>query len=132
VSVARPPTELLERDDELATLTECGSLTSSGHGGLVVVEGTAGIGKTRLLAAARAQAAEHMRVLSARGGELEGDFPFGVLRQLFEPLLAGASPDHRAELTSGAASLALPLFDATGAGWLPRLEAGGEPVPALC
>ena len=24
---------------------------------------------------------------SARGGELERDFPFGVVRQLFEPLL---------------------------------------------
>src|SRR5215469_9046817 len=97
----RPPVELLERDDEVATLAECVALTSNGHGGLVVIEGTAGIGKTRLLAEARAQAAEHMRVLSARGGELEGDFSFGVVRQLFEPLLASATPKRRAELMSG-------------------------------
>jgi DNA-binding CsgD family transcriptional regulator/tetratricopeptide (TPR) repeat protein len=114
VSAAYPPVGLLERDHELATLSDCVALTRDGHGGLVVIEGTAGIGKTRLLAEARAQAAEHMRVLSARGGELEGDFSFGVVRQLFEPLLATASPERRAELTSGAASLAVSLFDATG------------------
>ena len=30
-----------------------------------------------------------MLVLRARGGEYERDFPYGVVRQLFEPLLAG-------------------------------------------
>ena len=77
-----------------------------------MIEGTAGIGKSRLLAEAAAQAAGGMRVLSARGGELEGDFAFGVVRQLFEPLLATAPPAPRAELFAGAATLAEPLFDA--------------------
>ena len=45
----------------------------SGDGRLVVVEGSAGIGKTRLLAEARALAvAAEFEVLTARGGELEG------------------------------------------------------------
>jgi hypothetical protein len=52
-----------------------------------------------------------------RGGELEGEFAFGVVRQLFEPLLATTSPAARAEFFSGAATLAEPLFDpATVAG----------------
>lgn len=82
-----------------------------GEGGLGVIEGTAGIGKTSLLTEARRRA--DLRVLSARAGEFEGDFPFGVVRQLFEPLLAVASPDVRAELLAGAAGLAEPLFDPT-------------------
>jgi DNA-binding CsgD family transcriptional regulator len=53
-----------------------------------------------------------MRVLAARGGELEGEFAYGIVRQLFEPLLASVSPDLRAELLSGPATLIEPLFAA--------------------
>ena len=62
-----------------------------------MVEGPAGIGKTRLLSEARREAGEAgVRVLSARGGELEQELAFGVVRQLFEatvsePLLEGAA-----------------------------------------
>ncbi len=49
-----------------------------------------------------------MRVLRARGSELERDFPYGVIRQLLEPALAGAG--RGGELFSGAASLAAPVF----------------------
>ena len=82
-----------------------------GDGRMVVVEGSAGIGKTRLLAEARAlaQAAE-FEVLSARGGELEGEFAFGIVRQLFEAPLAAATPELRAELLAGAAELSASLF----------------------
>src|SRR5262249_6940649 len=82
-----------------------------GDGRLVVIEGSAGIGKTRLLGEGRAIAeSSAMRVLSARGGEFEGEFAYGIVRQLFEPLLAAATPDLRAELIAGAAGLAEPLF----------------------
>src|SRR5262249_5304253 len=46
-------------------------------------------------------------------GEHEGEFSFGVVRQLFESHLASADPGRRAELLAGAAALAEPLFDAT-------------------
>ena len=83
----------------------------AGEGRLVVVEGTAGIGKTRLLGAARELAhARELEVLTARGGELEGEFAFGVVRQLFEAPLAAATPDLRAELLAGAAELSSSLF----------------------
>ncbi len=80
---------LLERDAELATLAAMVAAARAGEGQLVAIEGSAGIGKTRLLAEARAAAAEAgLDVLAARAGELEREFAFGVVRQLFEPLLA--------------------------------------------
>jgi AAA ATPase domain len=86
----------------------------SGGGRFVVIEGTAGIGKTRLLAEGRAIAGSAgMRVLAARGGELEGEFAYGIVRQLFEPLLAVVSPDLRAELLSGPAALIASLLGAS-------------------
>ena len=44
-----------------------------------------------------------LQVLRARGGELERDFSYGVVRQLFEPRLAALSQDERAQLLVGAA-----------------------------
>jgi len=80
---------LLERDDELEHVEAALAQARAGRGRIVVVEGPAGIGKTALLAAARTAAAdEGMRVLRARANELERDFVFGVVRQLFEPPLA--------------------------------------------
>jgi DNA-binding CsgD family transcriptional regulator len=82
-----------------------------GNGRLAAVEGSAGLGKTRLLAEVRAMAEEQgLRVLRARGGELEREFAFGIVRQLFEPLLATVGAEERADLLAGAAGLAAPLF----------------------
>src|SRR5262245_39061899 len=105
---------LLEREAQVAALWALVDAARSGGGRFVVIEGSAGIGKARLLAEGRAIAGSAgMRVLGARGGELEGEFAFGIVRQLFEPLLAGASAELRAELLSGSAALTEPLFAAT-------------------
>ncbi len=102
---------LLEREAQVAALQALADAARSGGGRLAVIEGSAGMGKTRLLAEGRAIAgAAGMRVLVARGGEFEGEFAFGIVRQLFESLLASASPDLRAELLSGPAALVEPLF----------------------
>src|SRR5918995_4743812 len=50
-----------------------------------------------------------MRALAARGTELERDFPFALVGQLFEPVVHGASAAERAELLDGAARLAGPI-----------------------
>ena len=100
---------LFEREAELAALTAVLAAARGGDGRVVVVEGPPGIGKTRLLAEARTLAKE-FEVLSARAGELESGFAFGVVRQLFEGVLASAASDARTELLSGAAALAAPLF----------------------
>jgi DNA-binding CsgD family transcriptional regulator len=107
-------TLLLEREAQCAALQALAEAAWSGGGRLAVIEGSAGIGKTRLLTEARAIAGSAgMRVLAARGGELEGEFAYGIVRQLFEPLLASATPDLRAELLSGPAALMEPLFGAS-------------------
>ena len=108
----RQSAPLLERDADLAALRALVDAARDGNGRLAVIEGSAGIGKTRLLAEARAMGAGMgLRVLAARGGELEREFAFGIVRQLFEPLLATATVEERAELLAGAAGLAGPLFD---------------------
>src|SRR5215813_12420332 len=78
---------LLERARELAVLEEATAEAAGGTPGVVVIEGPAGIGKTSLLRAARHAAGSlGLRVLAARGGELERGLELGVARQLFEPL----------------------------------------------
>jgi DNA-binding CsgD family transcriptional regulator len=105
---------LLEREAQVAALEALADAARSGGGRFAVIEGTAGIGKTRLLAEARAIAgAAGMRVLLARGGEFEGAFAYAIVRQLFERLLTSASADLRAELLSGPAALVEPLVGAS-------------------
>ena len=103
--------ELIERDRELAPLTEALDAACAGEGSLALIEGPPGIGRTVLLDATRHAARERgMTVLTARASELEQAFAFGVVRQLFERELLGASADRRAELLSGAAALAAPAI----------------------
>ncbi|GEL19091.1 helix-turn-helix transcriptional regulator [Pseudonocardia asaccharolytica] len=108
---------LLERDAELRALDAVIAAAMAGRGGALLVEGAAGIGKTRLLDLAAARAAEHgMRVLTARAGPLERDFAFGVVRMLLEPALSRSDPDRRARLLEGAARWAAPVLDGPTAG----------------
>jgi predicted ATPase len=104
VSVRAQPV-LLEREAELAELEVALEDARDGSGRLVVIEGAAGIGKTRLVGEARgAAAAAGMRVLTARGTELERGFPFALVRQLFESTVISLDPAERAEALAGAAS----------------------------
>jgi DNA-binding CsgD family transcriptional regulator/tetratricopeptide (TPR) repeat protein len=103
--------DLLERDTELAAVTGLIAATPGG-GRLLAIEGPPGIGKTALMAAAKALAQEAgLQVLAARGSELERSFSYGVVRQLFEPLLASVQAEERADLLAGSAAFAAPLFD---------------------
>jgi MoxR-like ATPase len=74
--------ELLERDSELEQLAKLIEAAVAGEGSTVALEGEAGIGKSALLAYALRRARNAgLRVLSARSGELEHDFGYGVVRQ---------------------------------------------------
>ncbi|MEU4250004.1 AAA family ATPase [Amycolatopsis sp. NPDC026612] len=97
---------LLERDFELDTLDLTLRGLAAGRGGVVVIEAAAGVGKSTLLRHVRAAMGE-CTVLSARGAELERDFTFGAVQQLFGPVLAGPGG---AELFRGAARVAERLF----------------------
>src|ERR671910_777425 len=123
---ARPrAAALLEREGDLAGLGGLLADARAGEGRLAVIEGPAGIGKTRLLEEARAATGGlGLDVLHARGGELERDFGFGVVRQLLEPRVAVAEESERAELFAGAAGLA-------EAGIAPQAAASAPPARGL-
>ena len=113
------PLALLERDGELERIGGALNRAIAAHGSALAVEGPAGIGKTGLLAGTRALAEERgMRVLRARGAQLEQEFAFGVVRQLFEPALAGRPEAERSAILQGPAALAGGV-----------LGLGGEPRP---
>jgi DNA-binding CsgD family transcriptional regulator len=128
---ARPGLEawatLLERSEELAHIESVLEDARSGRGRFLVIEGPAGIGKTALLAAARGTATdEGMLVLRSRGTELERDFAFGVVRQLFESPLASVSELERAELLQSSAGVAAGILGLAGepAAEAPQATAG--------
>jgi DNA-binding CsgD family transcriptional regulator len=113
--------DLLERSEELRRVETLLDRAAAGDGGLLAVEGPAGIGKTALLAAAAASArARGMLVLGAAGSELERGFAFGVARRLFEETLVRSDPARRAALLQGSAALAAPALG---------LEAPGAAAP---
>ncbi len=114
---------LLEREAQLERLSESIRTTvSERSGSLVMISGPAGLGKTALLQAARELAEQAgMQVLRARASDLEQEFAFGVVRQLFEGPLDRADPETRPALFRGAAALASPLFDLA-----PVAAAGGR------
>jgi DNA-binding CsgD family transcriptional regulator len=102
---------LLEREAALARIDQCLRDAIAGGGSLLLLEGPAGIGKTRLVLAAGRHGSElGLATLSARGSELERDFAYGLVRQLFEGPLVAASPPERAEFLAGAAGRAATLF----------------------
>jgi len=126
-----PPSPLLEgsgevplvgRRTERAALVERLEGAIHGRGGLILVEGEAGVGKTRLLQEIAHDAGwRGARVLWGRGRELAESPPYGVLG---EALRAGLSPmraGQLAHLMEGIwlreASLLLPEL----AEWLPDL-----------
>jgi DNA-binding CsgD family transcriptional regulator len=140
VSVQLAP--LVERELELEAVERLLAGARAGSGGGLVFEGPAGIGKSSLLAAARTAARSELRVLSARGGELERDLPFGIVRQLMEPVMLACEIEEREALLAGAAALAKPVLFAAdpesgaeasfsslhGLYWLTSNLADGQPL----
>ena len=117
------PDALLEREHEVDRVRGAVREVGQRVGAVVVIEGAAGMGKSRLLDVTRVRAAElGLRVLSARATELEQGFPFGVIRQLFERAIVDADPGERERWLAGAAALAAdvlnprPASDAIGYG----------------
>lgn len=98
---------LLEREQELAAI----ELLLERGGGVLLVEGRAGIGKSSLAEVACLQAGElGHEVVRARGSELEAGFAFGVARQLFERRLAAADTGEREAVLAGPAAAVRPLL----------------------
>ena len=120
---ARDRGALFERDAELAQITSALADVGGGRGRALMFEAAAGIGKTRLLEAARQRAEDKaMLALGARAVELEQDFSLGLVRQLFQPHLRSLTSKERKVALAGAAGLTEDLL--LGAGE-PQNEAGG-------
>lgn len=96
-------TALQEREHELEVLAAAFEEAGAGRGGAVAIEGGAGLGKTRLLKEVRSIAVETgFDVLTARATDLERDFPFALVRQLFESPLAALREGEQMALLEGA------------------------------
>ncbi len=103
-------TDLVDRGRETAALRRMVEDVAAGTSSCVIVEGPAGIGKSRLLAeTARLATAGGIRVLSARGSQLEQSFGYGAVRQLFESSLG--DPGRRDQVLAGAARGAGTVFE---------------------
>ncbi len=105
-AVARPDA-LLEREHEVERIRAVLHAAGNRDGGALIIDGPPGIGKSRLLEEARAQAPVlGLLVLQARATQLEQGFAFGVVRQLFERVLVEAGEGERERWLAGAAALA--------------------------
>ena len=102
---------LLDREVDLEAIDDALAAAATGAGAVLLIEGPAGIGKTALLDYLRSRASvDGMAVHSARGGELERGFGFGIVRQLLERAVLSDDAAERDRLLSGAAQLAGPVF----------------------
>ncbi len=104
--------DIVGRVRELARADELIAEASAGRGAVLLIEGVAGIGKTRLLreiSAAAAAAGHH--VLRANASELEQPFAFGLARQAIEPVLEAMAPLERDELLAGVVAPARPALE---------------------
>jgi len=127
-TAATPAPPLLERDGDLEVMAAARRDASTGHGRFVVVEGRAGMGKSALLAATRMAAVEEgFDVLTAQASELERQYAFGVVRQLFEGRVRRAPG-----WLDDAAASARPAFDPAGAGGPAGFDGGPLTVLKAC
>jgi DNA-binding CsgD family transcriptional regulator len=121
--------ELIERSQELAVLEGAVASAQEGKGGVVVVEGPPGIGKSALMAAAADRAcALEISHLRARGEQLEQRYPYGVVRQLLAPKLAALDDADRKAVLSGIAGEAARALEG---GLRPELSEEPEGLAAI-
>ncbi len=99
------------RERELARLHACLAAARQGEGGVALVAGEPGIGKTRLLAEFAQQArAAGVLVLLGHSYDGEGMPPYLPFAEALRGYLRGSEPDQlRAQLGSGGAQIALLL-----------------------
>ncbi|MFF4259276.1 BTAD domain-containing putative transcriptional regulator [Streptomyces sp. NPDC001663] len=105
-----PRTDMLvDRALQIAELHDSLRSALDGRPHVVLIEGPAGIGKSRLLSEmSEAAAGQGVRTLTARGSQREKDYGYGAVRQLFERMVSAGEES----LLSGAAVAAGAVFGA--------------------
>jgi DNA-binding CsgD family transcriptional regulator len=104
---------LVERTDVLETTSRAVCAARAGNGGVLIVSGVPGSGRSAVLAAtidAATRGSTDLCVLSADATMAERDFPFGVLQQLIRPLVTAAPEEAVRRWFSGTAELVRPMF----------------------
>lgn len=88
---------LYGREEESRALEDALDLLASGRRAIVLIEGEAGIGKTRLLAGTLDRARDRgFDVALGKGEELERTRPFGLVADAFGCVLSSRDPRRRA------------------------------------
>jgi DNA-binding CsgD family transcriptional regulator len=136
IPTATPTSRLIGRRREQVAINELLQAARDGTGGVLVLHGEPGVGKTALLADT-AQAGSGFRTISAVGVEGEMELPFAALQQLCSPILELAErlPSLQQEALSVAFGLSAgPTPDAflIGLATLGLLSEGAEAQPLLC
>ncbi|MFI1461419.1 AAA family ATPase [Nocardia carnea] len=130
-----PAHALVGRDEEYRRLAALTAGAAAGAGGVLVVRGEAGIGKSTLLDHLR-RTARGVRILQASGSEWEAELPFAALHQMCVPLLGGLeglSTSHRTALaTAFGAGDGTPEIFRIGMAVLELLATAAESRPLLC
>ena len=105
---------MVERECELARIRDALAQAAQGIGTVTVIESSAGTGRSRLLSAAAAEAAEtDAQIMRGCGRDAERLFDFGLVLQLFEQRWLTADADEQDHMFRGPARPAQAL---TGAG----------------
>jgi DNA-binding CsgD family transcriptional regulator len=106
---------LAGRSSELAVSHSVLTAAGRGRGGVLVVEGPPGSGRTSFLTTAVISTGltgtPRPLVLRASATSSDHTVPFDLARQLLEPWWIGATEAERAAALAGSARLAAPLFD---------------------
>jgi len=116
------------RKPQLASLGRLVDQLVAGGGNTVLVSGEAGIGKTRMVAEARALALRRgVRVLEGSAFELDQALPYAPVADLFRTFLAGKPPQVALDVLGPAAVAVAHLLPSVAA-WLPPQEFN-QPMP---
>jgi DNA-binding CsgD family transcriptional regulator len=92
---------IFHREQEMAAVAEELARAQQGQPAVLVITGAHGMGKTTLLQAALDRERATSVILHARCHEAERDFPFGVVRQLFDTMTSAAENGPAGSLTAG-------------------------------
>jgi DNA-binding CsgD family transcriptional regulator len=120
------PGVLMGRDPERRVIERLVAGARIGHGGVLVITGEAGVGKTALLEFA-ADCAVNMGLLRAAGSEPERELPFGALFQVLRPALGHIDEIPAPQADALSAALAL-----RPGGAVDRFAIGAATLSLLC
>ncbi|NNH68965.1 AAA family ATPase [Nocardia uniformis] len=131
-----PARPLVGRHDEIDRLLALLGAAERGEGGVLVLRGEPGIGKSALLDHAEHAAAEKFQVIRASGSEFEAELPFAALHQLCVPVLAHldalAAPYRDSLLVAFGLADGTPHPFRVGLAALELLDAAAAEHPLLC